>query len=49
MAAVAYTNLTEEQHQQLFDLLNRRFKKMTPDCLLELERLTRHPGGLTGF
>ncbi len=49
MAVVANIDLTEEQHQQLLDLLNRRFKKMTCTSLLELERLTRHPVELTGF
>jgi len=41
--------LTEEQRQQLLDLLHKRFKKMTAHTLLELERLTRHPAGLSGF
>jgi hypothetical protein len=42
-------HLTEEQRQQLLDLLHKRFKKMNDRALLELERLTRHPGDLTGF
>lgn len=42
-------HLTEEQHQQLLDVLSRRFKKMPDHVLLELERLTRHPMDLSGF
>lgn len=49
MATDVNINLTEEQRQQLLDLLCRRFKKMTSNSLLELERLTRHPVALTGF
>ena len=49
MTAAATINLTEEQRQQLLDLLYRRFRKMNSNGLLELERLTRHPAELTGF
>jgi hypothetical protein len=47
---MAITNsLTEIQRQQLLDILNKRFQKMTDGALLELERLTRHPMDLAGF
>lgn len=49
MTTFANIHLTEEQRQQLLDLLHKRFKKMTVYALLELEKLTRHPASLSGF
>jgi len=49
MTNFANMDLTEEQRQQLLDLLHKRFKKMTSCTLLELEGLTRHPASLSGF
>lgn len=46
---IAPVALTDTQRQQLLEILNKRFRRMTDCALLELERLTRHPVDLAGF
>lgn len=46
---VADMNLTDDQREQLMEVLDRRFRKMSNHALLELERLTRHPVDLATF